>query len=157
MALPRRFGALLFACCGACRSGAGAGVSDRSLDERAIVGVVTQAGARHAVRVELARDEAQQRRGLMHRTHLADGEGMLFVFPAESRQSFWMRDTPLPLDMLFVKADGRIAGIVANAAPRTDTPRGIDEPTRFVLEVPGGWSALHGVQAGDRLELGALR
>ncbi len=142
-----------------CRGAKGAGSTppaELSPRSRPVIDVVTAAGVRHPVRVELAATEAQQRVGLMQRRHLGAEEGMLFLFPEEARRSFWMHDTLLPLDMLFAGTDGRIAGIVENAAPLTDTPRGVETPSRYVLEVNGGWSAGHGVRPGDTLDLSAL-
>jgi uncharacterized membrane protein (UPF0127 family) len=151
--------ACLLVLAGGCRGASGVSVveaSAKSARALTVIEVVTKTGARHPVRVALAVTEAEQRRGLMQRRQLGADEGMLFVFPTESRQSFWMRDTLLPLDMVFARGDGHIAGIVANAAPLTDTPRGVEASSRYVLEVNGGWCARHGVAAGDRLELTAL-
>jgi uncharacterized membrane protein (UPF0127 family) len=150
--------ACLLALAGGCRgaAGMGSGAPSSPTASRPVIEVVTASGARHPVRVELAVSEAAQRRGLMQRRHLGADEGMLFVFPVEARQSFWMHDTLLPLDMLFTRADGTVAGIVANAAPLTDTPRGVQAPSRYVLEVNGGWCERHGVAAGDRLDLSGL-
>jgi uncharacterized membrane protein (UPF0127 family) len=110
----------------------------------------TAAGARHAVVVELARTDAQRARGLMHRASLPEDQGMLFLFDETEEHPFWMKDTPLPLDMLFLDEEGRVVGIVERAAPRTTTQRTVGVPSRYVLEVNGGWARAHGVAAGDR-------
>jgi uncharacterized membrane protein (UPF0127 family) len=113
--------------------------------------VETSDGARRAVRVELARTDAERSRGLMNRERLDEDAGMLFLFPVSDDHGFWMKDTLIPLDMIFVTEDGRIAGIVEQAGPRTLTLRSVGAPSRYVLEVNGGWSARHGVKAGDRV------
>ena len=78
---------------------------------------------------------------------------MIFVFPEESLRSFWMKNTLIPLDMLFVDAKGKVIGIVENAEPRTLASRSVEGDSKFVLEVAGGWCARHGVAAGDTLAL----
>ena len=113
----------------------------------------TQAGARHTVSVEVARTPRARQQGLMHRDSLADGHGMLFIMPSIRVHSFWMKNTLIPLDMLFLSPGGEIVGIVENAEPETLSPRRVDLPSRFVLEVPGGWCARMRVQPGDRVEL----
>jgi uncharacterized membrane protein (UPF0127 family) len=117
--------------------------------------VSTAAGARHAVTVELARSDAEHERGLMFRAELAEEAGMLFVFDQAAPRAFWMKNTLLPLDMLFIDDAGVVAGIVRDAEPRTLTPRspGPQVEARFVLEVRGGWAARHGVEPGARVEL----
>ena len=113
--------------------------------------VETAAGARHAVEVELARTPAEQQQGLMHRQSLPPDAGMLFLFDREQDHAFWMENTLIPLDMIFIDDGGRVVGIVENAAPLTRTPRRVDGPSRFVLEVNGGWSKAHGVAKGDQV------
>ncbi len=117
--------------------------------------VETAAGGRHAVTVELALTGAEQERGLMFRRALAEDAGMLFVFHEAAPRTFWMKNTLIPLDMLFIDDAGVVAGIVRDAEPLTLTPRGpgpgVD--ARFVLEVPGGWAARHGVEPGARVRL----
>jgi len=100
------------------------------------------------VRVEVAATERARRRGLMFRDHLDPGRGMLFVFDRPGVRTFWMHNTLIPLDMVFLDAKLRVVGVVARAAPRTDTPRGVGVPSQFVVEVPGGWAAAHGVEPG---------
>lgn len=131
--------------------------AEKPRDSRAVVTVVTASQTRFDVRVELATNDEERARGLMYRRKLGVDDGMLFLFPDEAVQSFWMRNTYIPLDMIFIAADGTIAGIVENAAPETETPRTTGKRSRYVLEVNGGWSKRNGVKAGDRVELqGAL-
>jgi uncharacterized protein len=113
--------------------------------------VETAAGAKHAVRVEIARTEPEQRKGLMNRTSLDEDAGMIFIFDRSEVHSFWMMNTLIPLDMIFADDEGRIVGIVERAEPRTTTQRSVWVPSRYVLEVNGGWSKAHGVKAGDRI------
>ena len=113
--------------------------------------VETASGARHEVAVELARTDAERSRGLMHRTSLADDAGMLFLFDEPGDHGFWMKDTLIPLDMIFIGDDGRIVGIVERAEPRSTRSRSVGAPSRYVLEVNGGWTRARGVTAGDRV------
>jgi hypothetical protein len=100
--------------------------------------------------VEVARTDADRERGLMFRQKLGADEGMLFVFPESRDHSFWMKNTLIPLDMIFIAESGTVVGVVQDAEPMTTTPRGVGAPSRYVLEVNGGWSAAHGVARGDR-------
>jgi uncharacterized membrane protein (UPF0127 family) len=113
--------------------------------------VETAAGARHPVRVELARTDAERAKGLMNRERLDADAGMLFLFDESAVHGFWMKNTLIPLDMIFIDDTGRIVGIVERAEPLTLTSRDVGVPSRYVLEVNGGWSAAHGVARGDRV------
>lgn len=106
---------------------------------------------RVAVRVELALTPARRELGLMYRNHMNENAGMLFVFPASQRLRFWMKNTEIPLDMIFADSSGRIVGIVANAEPYSERPVGPDADAQYVLEVNGGFCARHGVRVGDLL------
>ncbi len=114
--------------------------------------VETRAGARHVVAVELARTDAERERGLMFRRELAPDAGMLFLFDESVPHQFWMKNTLIPLDMIFIAEDGRIGGIVARAIPGDLSPRSAGGPSRYVLEVVGGWAEAHGVAPGDRVK-----
>lgn len=102
------------------------------------------------VQAEIADEESEREVGLMFRTTLVSGTGMLFVFPAAQRLSFWMKNTPLPLDLLFFRQGTHLA-TVAWAKPFDETPLGPPDPADTVLEVPGGWAAANGVGPGWRL------
>ena len=104
------------------------------------------------VRVELARTGQEHGRGLMFREHLDADAGMLFLYPAEDIRRFWMRNTLIPLDMIFISADRRVVGIVENAEPLTETLRQVAQPSQYVLEVNGGYAAAHGITAGTPVE-----
>ncbi|WP_224369297.1 DUF192 domain-containing protein [Hyalangium versicolor] len=109
-------------------------------------------GGVHRVEVEVAATGDSRQRGLMWRTEMAAGKGMLFLFPEEEVQSFWMRNTLISLDMVFINAEKRIVGIVERAEPRTYTARSVGIPSQFVLEVPGGWCQSVGVTKGSTVE-----
>jgi len=106
---------------------------------------------RAAVEVELADTEAERETGLMYRQNLGEDSGMLFVFGSPRRLSFWMKNTEIPLDMIFADRDGRIVGIVENAEPYTESPRAVNADSEYVLEVNGGFAARHKVKNGDHL------
>jgi uncharacterized protein len=102
------------------------------------------------VGVEVARTAQQRARGLMFRPDLPRDRGMLFVFDETAEHPFWMRNTLISLDLIFLGDDRRVVGVVANAQPRTDTMRSIDGPSRYVVEVGGGEAAAHAVGPGTR-------
>jgi len=108
-------------------------------------------GVEYIFRSEMAISPQQQATGMMFRTEMAPDEGMLFVFGEVRRASFWMRNTLIPLDIIFVRANGRIANIVANATPETDAHRRSTGRVAGVLEIPGGRAAELGIKAGDLL------
>ena len=101
--------------------------------------------------VELASDPPSQQRGLMYRREMAANAGMLFDFHNDARLSFWMKNTYLPLDMLFIRADGTISSIEPNAVPLSTAPIPSLEPVRAVLEINGGRAHDLGIRAGDRV------
>jgi len=108
-------------------------------------------GRRHVFTVEMARTPAQQEQGLMHRRALAPDAGMLFPFDPPRPASFWMRNTLIPLDMVFIRPDGSIARIAANTVPMSETPIAVTDPMTAVLELPGGRAAQLGIREGDRV------
>lgn len=105
------------------------------------------------IEVELARLDIERERGLMYRTSMAESAGMLFVFERPSVHTFWMHNTCIPLDMMFVAEDGFITGILENVPTLNDDARSIRCPASYVLEVNAGWSRKHGVKAGQRIKL----
>lgn len=107
------------------------------------------------VKVELALTDTQVQKGLMYRREMAEDAGMLFRLADRSEHTFWMHNTCIPLDMMFVDEDGLIVGIVESAEPLTDSTRSVGCPSRYVLEVNAGWSRRHGVAPGQRLGLPA--
>ena len=106
--------------------------------------------------VELAETEDKQALGLMFRDSMADDHGMLFLFPVESRRSFWMRNTRIPLDIFYFDADLRLVSVAAGAQPcRTPQCPGYpsEGPAQYVLELNAGKAAELAVGRGDVLEL----
>ncbi|AEQ51208.1 DUF192 domain-containing protein [Pelagibacterium halotolerans] len=116
------------------------------------VAVINSGDQSFTFTVEIADTPEETARGLMFREELAPDAGMLFDFVEERPASFWMQNTLISLDMLFIKADGEIVRIHENAVPMDTTPIPSGEPIRFVLEIPGGRSAELGLEAGARLE-----
>lgn len=113
--------------------------------------VVTETG-RHAFAVELALSPAERARGLMNRESMAADRGMLFRFDTTRRVTMWMKSTLISLDMVFIRADGTIAGIHADAEPLSEAIIASPEPVRFVLELNAGTAERIGARAGDRVE-----
>lgn len=103
------------------------------------------------LKVEVAATDRQRQMGLMFREHLGENEGMFFVFESERRNSFWMRNTLIPLDMIFISADFVVVGVVENAEPLTDDPRGVPALSQYVLEVNAGYAKKHGVGPGTKV------
>jgi uncharacterized membrane protein (UPF0127 family) len=109
---------------------------------------IRSATGNHRFTVEIAASPAEQEQGLMFRRSLAPNRGMIFPYQPPIDVAFWMRNTLIPLDMLFIRADGRIARI-ATARPLDDTPVPSGEPIAAVLELAGGRAAELGIREGD--------
>ncbi|MXO69678.1 DUF192 domain-containing protein [Altererythrobacter marinus] len=107
---------------------------------------------RHRFAVEVARTPRDQAQGLMFRTQLGENEGMLFPRDPPDIASFWMKNTPLPLDIIFIGPDGRIINIAAETVPYSLDPVVAAGPTAAVLELRGGRAAELGIGPGDRVE-----
>lgn len=121
------------------------------------VTVTVESGTnRHVFKVDLARTPEQQKQGLMFRTGIPADGGMLFApYPPEGgpprEASFWMKDTPSPLDIIFIRADGTIATIAENTVPFSDDLVRSGEPVAAVLEINGGRAAELGISPGDKV------
>jgi uncharacterized membrane protein (UPF0127 family) len=142
--LPRMFvllGALLFGL---------APLAACSADDSQLV-LHTDSGA-HRFTVEVVDTPATRAEGLMFRQSLADDAGMLFDFKETRPVSFWMQNTFIPLDMIFIAADGTVETVHVNARPQDPTSISSQVPVQFVLEIPGGRSVEIGLQPGDRVE-----
>ena len=113
---------------------------------------VTHAGQKHSFRVEVARTPAEQAKGLMFRTAMGPDEGMLFPRNPPDVPSFWMRNTVIPLDIIYIGPDRRILNIVANAVPYDETPLPARAISIAVLELNGGRAAQLGLAPGDRVD-----
>jgi uncharacterized membrane protein (UPF0127 family) len=105
------------------------------------------------VAVELARTNHDRQRGLMYRTTLDKDEGMLFSWSDERPRSFWMKNTCLPLDMLFIAADGVIVGILEQVPTMNTASRSVRCPAAHVLEVNAGYCRAHGIEPGQRVQV----
>jgi uncharacterized membrane protein (UPF0127 family) len=112
---------------------------------------IVSAHGRHHFTVELAETPAQMQQGLMFRPSLAPDAGMLFDFKVPTVATMWMRNTLIPLDMLFVDANGTIVNIRARAVPESDAIISAAAPVRAVLELNGGTAARLGIAPGDRV------
>ena len=112
--------------------------------------IVTSSGV-HAFAVELATTETERARGLMFRKSLPEGHGMLFDFQTEQQVQFWMRNTYVPLDMIFIRGDGRVLNIAQNATPLSDALIPSAGPVRGVLEVIAGTARKYHIAPGDRV------
>ena len=102
--------------------------------------------------VEVADEPAEWAEGLMHRTELARDAGMIFVFPEPRPASFWMKNTPLPLDMIFVADDGRVANVAERTTPFSLESVRSDGPVRAVVEVNAGLADEFGIEAGTPVQ-----
>jgi hypothetical protein len=112
--------------------------------------IVTKNGVQ-VFSVEIATTEEEKQTGLMHRKELADGKGMLFDFNPEQEVSMWMKNTYVSLDMIFIRADGRILRIAENTEPMSTKIISSKGPARAVLEVVAGTAQKYGIRAGDRV------
>lgn len=121
-------------------------------DAQPKVTITTQDGRQISFQVEVADSPGKREMGLMYRTELADDRGMIFIFPSESQQSFWMKNTPRSLDMIFINRERKIVGIVERATPFSLEPRFVAGKSQFVFEINGGLSQRHGFKAGDSVQ-----
>lgn len=119
--------------------------------ERVPLTIETAAGVRHGFQVEIADSEPERNQGLMYRQELAPDHGMLFVFARTTRIAMWMKNTPLPLDMLFIAEDGRVVDLHERAVPHSLETIAARRRARYVLEVNGGTVDRLGLAVGDRV------
>jgi uncharacterized membrane protein (UPF0127 family) len=105
----------------------------------------------HAFSVELATNDAERSKGLMFRKELPEGKGMLFDFQTEQAVAFWMKNTYVSLDMIFIRANGQILSIAENTEPLSERPVPSGGPVRGVLEVVAGTAKKLGIKPGDRV------
>jgi len=136
--LPGVFGLSLFFTSAACRA-------------QPEVVIHTKEGHEVSFQVEIADTPAKRQLGLQYRRELAETDGMLFLFPVEKENAFWMKNTPIPLDMIFISASRRIVGIIEDTVPFSMESRSVAAPSQFVLEIKGGLSRRYGFAAGDRV------
>jgi uncharacterized protein len=117
---------------------------------------IASGGKAHVFQIETMRNDQDRAKGLMFRQFMAEDRGMLFDFEREQSISMWMRNTYIPLDMLFIKADGRIHRIHERAQPLDETSIPSGENVRYVLEINGGIAGKLGLKAGDMVKLPAV-
>ncbi|PZO83033.1 MAG: DUF192 domain-containing protein [Micavibrio aeruginosavorus] len=113
--------------------------------------IVTAGGQTHKFKVEQALNPQEQAKGLMFRTHMDDDAGMLFVFKDVEERGFWMRNTLIPLDIIFIKSDGTINHIHDSAKPKDETPIPSKGKVQYVLEINGGTAKKLGIRPGDKV------
>lgn len=101
--------------------------------------------------LENAKTPNEIKEGLMFRKHLPENNGMLFSYKHMDNHSFWMKNTLIPLDMIFVDHTDRVVGIVDNAAPETLISRQVGTPSCYVIETNGGWAQKNGVEKGSKI------
>jgi len=118
--------------------------------DKSVVEIASKTGV-HSFSVEVVDNDADRAKGLMHRRSLPEGTGMLFDFHREQDVSFWMQNTYIPLDMIFIRADGRIHRIAENTVPMSTDQVPSRGPVRGVLEVIAGTSRKLGIAPGDRV------
>ena len=128
-----------------------AGCLEEKVDDIYRLSIETASGKKHKFNIELAQTPQEQMRGLMHRTEMAEDAGMLFIFETEREARFWMKNTLIPLDMIFIRADGTIHRIHENATPHDLTGVPSEGPVKAILELNGGISAKLGLQKGDKI------
>ena len=119
--------------------------------QRATMLTITTGRARHVFRIEVARTEAQQERGLMFRKHIPPNTGMLFPMNPPRMASFWMKNCPVPEDMIFIRPNGTIARIAANTTPFSLAPVTSGEPVAAVFEIAGGEARRLGITEGSKV------
>ena len=122
----------------------------------AVIEIAVQPGKQRtplSFTVKLAETEAQRRHGLMFTSYLPEQHGMLFVFETDAPRIFWMKNTQIPLDILFFSSDGRLVNVVHSAEPFSLTARNSAGPVRYVLELNGGVAAEVDIQPDARLVL----
>lgn len=118
--------------------------------DRNVVEIASKTGV-HAFAVELATTDAERAQGLMNRKELPEGQGMLFDFHRDQDVGFWMKNTYISLDMIFIRSDGRIMRIAENTVPLSEKIVPSNSPVRGVLEVIAGTSRKLGIAVGDRV------
>ena len=117
--------------------------------------IVTKSGVQ-VFSVEVAKTDEERERGLMFRTSLPDGQGMLFDFSPEQNVSMWMKNTLIPLDMIFIRADGRILRIAENTKTQSEDIIPSGGPVRAVVELIGGTARKYGIAPGDKVSYAGL-
>lgn len=103
------------------------------------------------ITIQIADNNAQRAEGLMWRKFMRENDGMLFIFDDQEILTFWMKNTYIPLDMVFAEKNGTIVRVYAEATPFSEAPISSEEPAQYVVEVNGGFCAKYGIKVGDRI------
>lgn len=134
-------------------SGQPGGAGGDAWREDALLTFIASDGTQRAtIRVEIAENEDDRTQGLMGRQTMAEDQGMLFIFPNEEYRSFWMANTPLPLDILFLDRDREIVTIQRNTVPYSEESVPSTGPAMYVVEVNAGYADRHALTEGDRVQ-----
>ena len=153
--LPNVLVAVVLVALAGCEKSVPSGMTATDASGLVAVSVASSTGT-HRFEVELAATEDEQRRGLMFRTDIPKDGGMLFApYPPNGpprEASFWMKDTPTPLDIVFIRPDHSIARIAENTIPQSEIPVSSGEPVAAVLEIHGGRSLELGIKEGDKVD-----
>lgn len=112
---------------------------------------ISPKGRQSSFTCEIAQTPSERATGLMHRKSLAPTKGMVFVFPHPEEQMFWMKNTYIPLDMIFISSDGVVVGVVENARPLSLELRGVSTPSQFVVELAAFTAGKHGIKVGTKV------
>ena len=121
------------------------------LDEQKFT-IINHDGSKAELTLELARTQPEQRRGLMFRTSLLPNHGMIFIFPQEKKNAFWMKNTYIPLDMLFLNKDKIVVGILPEVPPLNEENRSVDGLSQYVVELGEKEAARLHIEVGSKLE-----
>jgi hypothetical protein len=121
------------------------------------VTISTKGSREVAFLVEIADTAGKREMGLQYRRNLADDRGMIFLFPSESPQTFWMKNTPISLDMIFINRDRKIVGIVERTVPFSLDSRSVTAPSQYVLEINAGLARRYGIQTGDSVRFEGIK
>jgi len=131
--------------------------SSRAAEGERFALTIASSNGEHDFSVEIANDDRERALGLMFRRSMADDAGMLFDFFQEEQASFWMRNTYIPLDMLFIETDGTIESIAKRTTPLSERSVKSKGPVRYVLEINGGISDRLGIRPGDKVSGPAMK
>ncbi|MGR7812226.1 DUF192 domain-containing protein [Lacinutrix undariae] len=107
--------------------------------------------------IEIADDDYQTQTGLMYRDHMDKKQGMLFIFPDERPRSFYMKNTRIPLDIIYINTNKKVVSIQKNARPFNETSLPSEGPTKYVLEINGGLADTWNIETGDTVDFSILK
>ncbi len=102
-------------------------------------------------KLEIADTLAERAKGLMYRKEMPESDGMIFVYPSQAVQSFWMKNTYIPLDMIFIQQDWKVAGVLNDVPVMNTESRSVEKPSTYVIELNAGQAAKHCIKEGSQL------